>query len=156
MESLRQRARVQERPATGLSSSIPGSPSTAEPWDTPPDWREAVSASQVAGGLGQGPSCSAPPPNQPFIKLLCCICVAIESHWLDSASTRSVPVDISGRQPSICAAGHCPGKSAPARPPDGQTQPTDWCRFPYLITASLVQLGVPTPGIHTKYLSVFV
>ena len=138
----------------------------AEPWDTPPDWREAVSASQVAGAaLVRGPA--APPPSNraSYINLdpLCCIAVAIESQWLDSASTRSVPVDISGRQPSICATpGHCPGKSAPAPDPQmgklsHKQQPTGWCRFPYLITApSLIQLGVPTPGIHPKYLSVFV
>ena len=62
--------------------------------------------------LVRGPP--APPLTQPYIKLLCCMRAAIESFWLDSASTRSVPVDISG-QSSICAAGHCPGKSA-ARP----------------------------------------
>ena len=83
--------------------------------DTPPDWGEAVSASQVARGLGQGPSCSS--VNSILHKApLLHRGVAIESHWLDSASTRSVPVDISGRQPSICAAGHCPGKSAAVRP----------------------------------------
>ena len=79
--------------------------------------------------LVRGPP--APPLNQPYIKLLCCMRAAIESFWLDSASTRSVPVDISG-QSSICAAGHCPGKSAarPQMPSRSQLRQLTAAEFP--------------------------
>ena len=94
------RGRVQRRPSSSLAGSLSNS---EKPWHccgySRPDWWEAVSASQVAGGLGQGPS-ELLRRIKLHKNLLRCIHVAIERpaahgwtlHQLDP-SKLTFPVD---------------------------------------------------------------